>query len=70
MLAIDFGRCTGRGLLAHLHRHGHVEVRDIVTLFEEAGLTPVRTGSVGMNYLNFVLAETSTREPRARRAGA
>lgn len=70
VLAVDFGRGNGRGLLAHFHRHGHVEVREIVTLFEEAGLTPVRTGAVGMNNLNFVLAEASTREAREPAAGA
>lgn len=64
VLAVDFGRTERRGLLAHFHRHGHLEVHDIVTLFEEAGLTPVRTGPIGMNDLNFVLAESSSREPR------
>jgi ubiquinone/menaquinone biosynthesis C-methylase UbiE len=64
VLAVDFGRAKPRGLLAHFHRHGHVEVQDMVTLFVEAGLTPVRTGSVGMNNLNFVLAEASLPEVR------
>lgn len=59
VLAVDFGREEPRGLLAHFHRHGHVEVLDIVNLFEEAGLAPIRTGSVGMNHLNFILAEAS-----------
>jgi ubiquinone/menaquinone biosynthesis C-methylase UbiE len=70
LLAVDFGRGNGRGLLAHFHRHGHVEVRDIVTLLERAGLTAVGTGAVGMDNLNYVLAEASTREPRDRSAGA
>jgi hypothetical protein len=30
-----------------------------VTLFEGAGLTPIQRGPVGMNNLNFVLAEAS-----------
>lgn len=68
--AVDFGRGDRRGLLAHFHRHGHVEVGDIVALFEEAGLMPVGSGSVGMNNLNFVLAEASTLERRDRSAGA
>jgi len=59
VLAVDFGRAKQRALLAHFHRHGHVEVKDIVALFDQAGLTAVRTGSVGMNNLNFVLAEAS-----------
>ena len=63
VLAADFGRAKQRGLLAHFHRHGHVEIHDIVTLFLDAGLTPVRSGAVGMNSLNFVLAEASHRDP-------
>ncbi len=57
VLAVDFGRSKQRGLLSHFHRHGHVEVDDIVSLFVDAGLTPVRSGAVGMNSLNFVVAE-------------
>ncbi len=62
VVAVDFGRAKRRGLLAHFHRHGHVEVEDIVNLFVAAALTPTRTGSVGMNDLNFVVAEPSERE--------
>jgi len=64
VLAVDFGRGKQRGLLAHFHRHGYVDVEDIVILFEGAGFTSVRTGPVGMNNLNFVLAEASPRQPR------
>ena len=59
VLAVDFGRGNGRGLLAHFHRHGHVDVKDIVTLLEEANLTVDAAGAVGMNNLNFVLARNS-----------
>src|SRR5712691_554926 len=59
VVAVDFGRAKRRGLLAHFHRHGHVEVEDIVNLFVAAGLTPTCTGPVGMNDLNFVVAEAS-----------
>jgi ubiquinone/menaquinone biosynthesis C-methylase UbiE len=62
VVAVDFGRAKRRGLLAHCHRHGHVEVEDIVNLFVTAGLTPTRTGPIGMNDLNFVVAEVSARE--------
>jgi ubiquinone/menaquinone biosynthesis C-methylase UbiE len=62
VVAVDFGRAKRRGLLAHFHRHGHVEVEDIVNLFVAAGLTPTRTGPVGMNDLNFVVAEASSPE--------
>ena len=57
VVAVDFGRVKRRGLLAHFHKHGHVEVEDIVNLFVDAGLRPARTGPVGMNDLNFVIAE-------------
>jgi len=58
VVAVDFGRTERRGLLAHFHRHGHVAIEDMVNLFVAAGLTPIRTGPVGMNDLNFVVAET------------
>ena len=59
VVAVDFGRTEHRGLLAHFHRHGHVAIEDIVKLFVAAGLTATRTGPVGMNDLNFVVAEAS-----------
>ena len=58
-LAVDFGRPAHRGVLAHFHRHGHVEVQEIAALLENAGLTTVNRGAVGMNDLQFVLAEAS-----------
>jgi ubiquinone/menaquinone biosynthesis C-methylase UbiE len=57
VVAVDFGRTERRGLLAHFHRHGHVAIEDIVKLFAGAGLMPTRTGPLGMNDLNFVVAE-------------
>jgi ubiquinone/menaquinone biosynthesis C-methylase UbiE len=60
VVAVDFGRTERRGLLAHFHRHGHVAIEDIVTLFVGAGLTATRTGPVGMNDLNFVVAKASS----------
>jgi ubiquinone/menaquinone biosynthesis C-methylase UbiE len=63
-LAVDFGRGKQRGLLAHFHRHGHVEVQDIVTLLVGAGLAPIRSGPVGVQNLNFVLAEAPSGERR------
>ena len=62
VVAVDFGRAKRRGLLAHFHRHGHLEVTDIVNLFVAAGLRPTRTGPLAMNDLNFVVAEASDRE--------
>jgi ubiquinone/menaquinone biosynthesis C-methylase UbiE len=61
-VAVDFGRAKRRGFLAYFHRHGHVEVEDIVRLFVEAGLRPTRTGPLGMNDLNFVVADAAGRE--------
>jgi ubiquinone/menaquinone biosynthesis C-methylase UbiE len=59
VVAVDFGRTERRGLLAHFHRHGHVAIEDIVNLFAAAGLTATRMGPVGINDLNFVVAEAS-----------
>jgi ubiquinone/menaquinone biosynthesis C-methylase UbiE len=58
VLAVDFGKATagGTSFIAHFHRHGHVDVRDIVRLLGEAGLAIVETGPVGMRDLNYVLA--------------
>jgi len=56
VLAVDFGGSQRSGFLAHFHRHGHVNIEDIVKLLEEAGVRPIRQGAVGMNDLNFVLA--------------
>ena len=70
VVAVDFGRAKRRGLLAHFHRHGHVEIEDIVSLFVAAGLKPMRTGPVGMNDLNFVVAEASGRHTADHTHGA
>jgi ubiquinone/menaquinone biosynthesis C-methylase UbiE len=57
VLAVDFGRPTRRGLVAHFHRHGHVAVEDIMSVLGNAGLTTVKSGLVGMRDLHFVLGE-------------
>jgi ubiquinone/menaquinone biosynthesis C-methylase UbiE len=57
VLAVDFGVPQGKsGLLAHVHRHGHVDPREIIALFDEAGFRCVESGSVGISSLQFVLA--------------
>jgi len=66
VVAVDFGRAKRRGLLAHFHRHGHVEIEDIVALFVDAGLTPTQKGPLGMNDLNFVVAEARDAETLKR----
>jgi ubiquinone/menaquinone biosynthesis C-methylase UbiE len=60
VLAVDFGKATGarRSLIEHFHRHGRVDLHDLVTLLSEAGLVVTESGSVGVRDLNFVLART------------
>lgn len=57
VLAVDFGGKQHTGLLAHFHRHGHVDIQSIIELLANVRLTIVNSGAVGMNDLNFVLAE-------------
>ena len=70
VLAVDFGRGRQKGLLAHFHRHGHVDVAEIVALLANAGLTTTKSGPVGMNNLYFVLAEVSSGAASDRRTEA
>jgi ubiquinone/menaquinone biosynthesis C-methylase UbiE len=58
VLAVDFGRTAGgrKGLIERFHRHGRIDVHDLVTLLSEAGLEIVERGAVGVRDLNFVLA--------------
>ena len=57
VLVVDFGQAQDRrGLLAHFHRRGHVDPRDIVLLLEEAGLRVMESGGVGISTLQFVVA--------------
>jgi ubiquinone/menaquinone biosynthesis C-methylase UbiE len=58
VLAVDFGKATGEGksFIEHFHRHGNVNMSDIVTLLSEEGLVIIESGSVGVRELNFVLA--------------
>ena len=57
VLIVDFANAQEKtGLLAHVHRHGHVDPRQIVSLLEEGGLHAVESGRVGISSLHFVLA--------------
>jgi ubiquinone/menaquinone biosynthesis C-methylase UbiE len=58
VLAVDFGGPARhrRGLFAHVHRHGHVNLPDMIALLSEAGLNMVESGAVGLRDLKFVLA--------------
>lgn len=58
VLVVDFGRAAGarKGLLEHFHRHGRLDLEDIVKLLQEVGLEIVASGAVGVGEMNFVLA--------------
>jgi ubiquinone/menaquinone biosynthesis C-methylase UbiE len=60
VLAVDFGGAAGdrKSLIEHFHRHGRVDVHEIVELLSEVGLQIVESGAVGVRNLNFVLART------------
>jgi ubiquinone/menaquinone biosynthesis C-methylase UbiE len=61
VLAVDFGDGVEdrRSLIDHFHRHGRIEVHDVITLLTDAGLEIVESGPVGVRDLNFVLARTA-----------
>jgi ubiquinone/menaquinone biosynthesis C-methylase UbiE len=64
VLAIDFGgadRKKKRFLDHFHHRHGHVDLKDMIALLNEAGMNIVESGAVGMRDLNFVLATAPCR---------
>jgi ubiquinone/menaquinone biosynthesis C-methylase UbiE len=57
VLLVDFAHAQRKAsLLAHFHRHGHVNPGEIIALLEEAGLRRVESGAVGISSLHFVLA--------------
>lgn len=58
VLAVDFGGATPKkgGIFAQLHRHGEVNLRDLIALLSEAGFNPVESGAVGISDLQFVRA--------------
>jgi ubiquinone/menaquinone biosynthesis C-methylase UbiE len=62
VLAVDFGGTERekKSFLMHFHRHGHVNLRDIIAVLCEAGLNIVESGAVGIRDLQFVLATTPT----------
>jgi ubiquinone/menaquinone biosynthesis C-methylase UbiE len=68
VLAVDFATPARerKGLLARLHRHGHMALRDILGLLSDAGLEVVESGSVGVSDLQFVLATAPSRSHENR----
>jgi ubiquinone/menaquinone biosynthesis C-methylase UbiE len=63
VLAVDFGGRQHGGVLAHFHRHGSLDIQKMTELLRSAELTVVNSGSVGMNNLQFVLAEAPRELP-------
>ncbi len=59
VLAVDFGTSLAqkKGIVAHFHRHGHINLAEIVAIFNETGLDIVESGAAGISDLQFVLAE-------------
>ena len=59
VLLVDFARpqAKRRGFAAHFrHRHGHVDLSEIVALLEGAGFHLLESGAVGIKNLHFALA--------------
>jgi len=58
VLAVDFSAPAReqRGFLSHFHRHGHVNLDDIVGVLGGAGLSIVESGPAGFRDLQFAIA--------------
>jgi ubiquinone/menaquinone biosynthesis C-methylase UbiE len=58
LLAVDFGgaRQKRRGLIAHFHGHQRFDLREVIPMLSESGLSDVETGKVGFSDLQFVRA--------------
>lgn len=64
LLAIDFGTAPGtNGIVAHFHRHGHINLAEMVTIFRNAGLSIRESGAVGIGDLEYVVAAVPCCEP-------
>jgi ubiquinone/menaquinone biosynthesis C-methylase UbiE len=61
-LVVDFAHARHKtGVFAHVHRHGHVDPRQIMSLLEDGGLRSVASGPVGISGLQYVLATVVAR---------
>jgi len=57
LLAIDFGTSPGeKGIVAHFHRHGHINLSEMAAIFRGAGLQISESGPVGIGDLEYLLA--------------
>jgi ubiquinone/menaquinone biosynthesis C-methylase UbiE len=61
-LVVDFGPSPHgkRSLIGHFHRHGHVDLRDIIAVLADGGLRVTESGPVGTRNLYFALAAASS----------
>jgi ubiquinone/menaquinone biosynthesis C-methylase UbiE len=61
VLAVDFARTprARQGVIGRFHRHGHVDLADIIAVLNEAGLRNIESGPVGLKDVQFVLAAPS-----------
>jgi ubiquinone/menaquinone biosynthesis C-methylase UbiE len=59
VLLVDFARAAATSRLgAHFrHRHGHVELSEIIALLEGASFRCIESGAVGVKNMQFALAE-------------
>lgn len=62
LLAVDFGGAVDerRSLIAHVRHHRGFDLRAVVPVLREVGLTGVETGAVGFSDLQFALAAAPT----------
>lgn len=67
VLAVDFATPARKrkGLLARLHRHGYMALRQIVELLNEGGLRVVESGAVAVSDLHFVVADVPLSDENA-----
>lgn len=64
LLAIDFGTAPGtKGIVAHFHRHGHINLEEMVTIFCEAGLNVTEQGAFGTGDLDYLVAIAPAPDP-------
>jgi ubiquinone/menaquinone biosynthesis C-methylase UbiE len=62
MLVVDFARPQRKhGFFAHFHRHGHVDVDDVVAMMNDSGFAITERGALGFSSLQFVLASSPSR---------
>lgn len=55
-VAVEFGPEPegGKGLIGHVHRHGHLTVDKVRQLVSDTGFTVAESGPVGIRHLHFV----------------